>query len=56
MMFLLDNPQGQSRHLEFTGWEAAEGFASRFGWTLVGEFVEEQPGPDWLMDTPETMQ
>lgn len=56
MTFLFDNEYGESRCGDFTDWEAAEQFADRWGWQLIGEYVGEQPGPLWLLDTPEGFQ
>ncbi len=54
--FLFDNHDGESRTADFPDWESAEGFAERWGWTLVGEYEGEYEGPSWLLDGPEEMQ
>lgn len=53
--FLCDDEFGQSCWVNADTWEEAQEYCDQEGWTLIGEYIESQPGPLWLTEG-ETMQ
>jgi len=53
--WLCDDWAGVSVFIEAPNWDAAQDAADEEGLTLIGEYVETQPGPLWLTEG-ETLQ
>lgn len=48
MNWLADDLTGESVYFTAPSWAAAEDICRDNDWTLVGEYIESQPGPLWL--------
>ena len=44
------NWSGETRFVWAPNWAEASRICEEEDYTLVGEYVETQPGPDWLID------